>query len=425
MRQDHATSMKDSPKLRVRERADAEQTDRNTKHSAGKRICMIAYTHYRYDQRVRRAAEAFASRGDTVDIISLSEDLTSAEETINRVRITPLRLGKYQGSNVGNYVSGYIRFLAAAAWTVTRRHLPNRYDVIYIHTMPDFMVFASLPAKLMGAKVILDVHDTMPELWQSKFRVSERNILVRLSKLQEWVSCWFADRVVAVHEPHRHLLQTRGVTASKITVVMNVPDPTLFGAPLSHKNGYAEDLRRPRLVYHGTITERLGLDIAIRAFKGVLDVVPEARFELYGTGDFAAELTNLIKSLGLEKSVYFPNQNFRGEDIPQLLRGAMIGVISNRLDPATQYMLPVKLLEYVYLGIPAVVPKLSTIQYYFEEDAVAYYVPENVSSLQNAICGLLGDRHKRERLIENAQLFSRKYSWERMKAGLIRVTDDT
>ena len=413
--------MKDSPALNDKERANAEQTDRN---SAGKRICMIAYTHYRYDPRVQRAAEAFASRGDKVDFISLSEDSTSAEETINRVRITPLRLGKYRGSSVGNYVFGYIRFLAAASWTVMRRHLQNRYEVVYIHTMPDFMVFASLPAKLMGAKVILDVHDTMPELWQSKFRVSEQNILVRLAKLQEWVSCWFADQVVAVHEPHRHLLQTRGVSASKITVVMNVPDPTLFGSFLCHKNDYTEDIRRPRLVYHGTITARLGLDIAIRAFKGVLDVVPEARFELYGTGDFASEVVSLIESLGLEKSVYFPNRSFRVEDIPKLLRGATIGVIPNRLDAATQYMLPVKLLEYVYLGIPAVVPKLSAIRYYFEEDAVVYYVPENVSSLQNAICGLLGDRDKQERLKKKAQLFSRKYSWEHMKTQLLRVVDD-
>jgi glycosyltransferase involved in cell wall biosynthesis len=416
--------MKDSRKLRRIECANVEQTDRDKGHSAGKRICMIAYTKYHYDPRPRRAAEAFASRGDTVDFISLAEDSTSVEETISRVRITPLRLGKYRGSNVGNYVFSYLRFLAAASWTLTKRYVQNRYDVVYVHTMPDFMVFASLPAKLLGAKVILDVHDTMPELWQSKFRVSERNILVRLAKLQEWLSCWFADQVVAVHEPHRHLLERRGVAASKITVVMNVPDPRIFGSVLCHKSSDAEDSRRPRLVYHGTITERLGLDIAIRAFKGVLDVVSDARFELYGTGDFAAEVASLIESLGLEKSVYFPNRSFRVEDIPKLLRGATIGVIPNRLDAATQYMLPVKLLEYAYLGIPAVVPKLNAIQYYFEEDAVAYYLPDNTSSLQSTICDLLGDRHKRERLIKKAQLFARKYSWEHMKPGLFRVVDD-
>jgi glycosyltransferase involved in cell wall biosynthesis len=415
--------MKDCLGLSNRQRANAVQSGRDAEHSASKRICMIAYAHYRYDPRIRRAAEAFASRGDTVDFISLSEGSTSEEETINRVRITPLRLVKYRGRNVGEYVFGYLRFLAVASWTLTRRHLHNRYDVIYIHTMPDFMVFASLPAKLLGAKVVLDVHDTMPELWQSKFGVPEQSISVRLAKLLEWVSCWFADQVVVVHEPHRRLLQSRGVAGSKIAVVMNAPDPTVFGSVLSHRNDYTEASGQPRLVYHGTITERLGLDIAILAFKEVLDVVPSARFELYGTGNFASEVAGLIESLGLEKSVYFPNRFFSLKDIPKLLRGATIGIIPNRSDAATRYMLPSKLLEYVHLGIPAVVPKLEVIQHYFKDDSVGYFIPGNVTSLRSVICALLADPDRRMRMALNSQRFCQEYAWGGMKSHLLETVD--
>jgi glycosyltransferase involved in cell wall biosynthesis len=285
------------------------------------------------------------------------------------------------------------------------------------------MVFASLPAKLLGAKVVLDVHDTMPELWQSKFGVSEHNILVRLAKLQEWVSCWFADRVVAVHEPHRRLLHGRGVAPWKTAVVMNVPDPTVFGSVLSHSDNHTEGSERPRLVYHGTITERLGLDIAIRAFKEVLDVVPGARFELYGTGEFASKVLCLIESLGVEKSVYFPNRYFPATDMPMLLRGATLGVIPNRSDAATRYMLPVKLLEYAYLGIPAIVPKLKVIRHYFKDESVGYFTAGDVSSLRSVICALLADPHRRMTMGLNAQVFCQEYSWENMKASLFEVVD--
>jgi len=392
-------------------------------HRASRRICMIAYTNYSHDTRVRRAAEAFASRGDTVDFISLAEGSTNEEETINGVKITPLQLVRYRGSNHREYVLGYMRFLAAASWIITKRHLRNRYDLIYVNTMPDFMVFAALPAKLIGAKVILDVHDTMPELWQSKFDVSERHILVRLTKLQERVSCLFADQVVAVHEPHRLLLQTRSAPASKIAVVMNVPDPIVFGAIGTERNDATEDNRRPRLVYHGTVTKRLGLDLAIRAFKGVLDLHPDARFEIYGSGDFASEVVSLIKFLGLEESVYFPNRFFRTEDIPKLLRGATVGVIPNRLDAATRYMLPVKLLEYAYLGIPSVAPKLDVIQYYFKDDSVGYFVPGSIESLQSAICALLENRDRRMIMGRKAQEVCQVYSWENMKSQLFEVAD--
>jgi len=397
---------------------------RRTAASKGKRVCAIAYTEYIYDQRVKREAEALVSRGDTVHFIGLEEGSGNPKESENGVSITRMRLRKYQGRNPAKYILSYVCFFIVATAIMMKRHLRERYDVIYVHTMPDFLVFASLPAKLLGARVVLNVHDTMPELWQSKFAVSERHMLVRMLILQERVSCWFADRVVAVHKPHRRLLEKRGVPSSKLATIMNLPDPKVFGPIRRRCADRIQDSDRPCLVYHGTVTKRLGLDIALRAFRGVMELYPNARFEIYGGGDAAPALRELIRSLKLETNVYFPNSPFRGEDLPPILCAATVGVIPNRSDAATQYMLPVKLLEYIHLGIPAVVPKLSAIQYYFDEDAVAYFVPGNVSSLQSAICGLLSDRDKRERLIEKAQLFCRKYSWDCMKTQLFRVLDD-
>ena len=62
-----------------------------------------------------------------------------------------------------------------------------------------------------------------------------------------------------------------------------------------------------------------------------------------------------------------------------------IGVIGNRRTAAGDLMLPVKMLEYICLDIPVVVPRLKTIEHYFSDDMVAYYEPEDVESLANAI----------------------------------------
>ena len=253
---------------------------RRTAASKGKRVCAIAYTEYIYDQRVKREAEALVSRGDTVHFIGLEEGSGNPKESENGVSITRMRLRKYQGRNPAKYILSYVCFFIVATAIMMKRHLRERYDVIYVHTMPDFLVFASLPAKLLGARVVLDVHDTMPELWQSKFAVPERHILVRLLILQERVSCWFADRVVAVHEPHRRLLEKRGVAPSKLAMIMNVPDSKVFGPMRRRCADRGEDHDRPCLVYHGTVTERLGLDIALQAFHGVLELYPNARFEI-------------------------------------------------------------------------------------------------------------------------------------------------
>ena len=78
--------------------------------------------------------------------------------------------------------------------------------------------------------------------------------------LEERASSWWADRVLAVHDLHRDRLQQAGVPSGKIHVVMNSPDTRIFDL---HKNGDAPP-NQFTLICHGTVTQRLGLDLAPR-----------------------------------------------------------------------------------------------------------------------------------------------------------------
>ena len=370
------------------------------------RIAMVAYTHYTTDARPRRAAEALTGRGDSVDFFALSERERPLEESLNGVAIHRLDLPRYRGGNALQYVRSYFGFLARAASRVTAQHVRNRYDVVYVHTMPDAMVFCGLFAKLSGARLVLDVHDTMPELYQSKFGLKPTHPLIRALAVQEQLSCRFADRVICVNEPHRQLLVSRGLNPDKITIIMNLPDPSIFG----RCGGAAtSETAPPRLVYHGTVARRLGLDLAITAFAQVVKAYPD--------------IDQLITELGLSESVSFSNKHFRVDAIPELVRGATLGVIPNREDPATRYMLPVKLLEYVYLGIPTVVPRLMTIQHYFDEKSVAYYNAGDVEGMAEAIKEVLGSAERRRALREAAAGFARHYAWDRVKEDLFMAVD--
>ena len=88
-----------------------------------------------------------------------------------------------------------------------------------------------------------------------------------------------------------------------------------------------------------------------------------------------------------------------------------LGIIGNRCNLACdKYMLPVKLLEYVYLGVPAVAPRLNVIRRYFDDTMVRYYEPENVEQLADAIVELFHDRQERERLARAASTFYQKHN---------------
>lgn len=380
---------------------------------------MVAYTHYETDARPRRTAEALVARGDSVDFLSLGEESKPSDEWLNGVHLKRLSVSRYRGKNFGRYLASYFQFMVQAFRTISLRHLKKRYDVIYVHTMPDFMVFCSGFAKLLGARVVLDLHDTMPELYQSKFGVGSEHPLIRLLRMEEKFSCKFADHLICVHEPHRKILVQRDAPPQKITTLMNLPDPSVFGKP----SATSSTSTSPRIVYHGTIAARLGLDLALQAFQKVLDRYPQARFDIYGSGDFGPTLIAQIAELGLSDRVYFSNRHFNVSEIPDLIRGATLGVIPNRRDPATEIMLPVKLLEYVYLGIPVVAPRLSAIRHYFDESSVAYYEAGDETSLAEAILKLLDHPEDGETLKRNASKFCETYAWNQMKSELYAAVD--
>lgn len=384
-----------------------------------KKICMIAYTNYLSDARTRREAETLVRRGDQVDFIALGEENQPPVEMVEGVRLLRVKQRKYRGQSNASYVLAYLRFIGAVAWKVAGLHRRERYDVVWVHTMPDLLVLTGLIPKLLGARLVLDLHDMMPELYMSKFGIGAMHPLIRwLAREEQW-SIRLADRAIAVHDPHRDVLTRRGTPQAKITVLPNLPDPRIFrseGAEAPAGNAF-------RIVCHGSIVRRLGLDLAVAAFTRIASSCPQARLEIYGDGEASDDLEAQIGATGLAGRIQFSRRMFRVEAIKEMIQGASVGIICNRSDAATEYMLPVKLLEYVQLGIPAIAPRLMTIQYYFDERQVEYYEPGNIDELAGAICELYADAEKRAELVRNSAEFARRFNWEVLKDELYRVVD--
>jgi glycosyltransferase involved in cell wall biosynthesis len=358
-------------------------TARKVGEEPQKRALIVGYLTYRGDARVKNQVRVLTENGYAVDLICLAED---REGNLGSANLIGIEVPHYRGSKVLRYIRSYTNFFLRAMLKATMLSLRLQYDVAIACNMPDSLVLCLLAPKLRGARIVLDVHDPMPELYGVKFGARSGSPGERALKIEERVSGWFADRVLATHDLHARRLEAAGTSARKLRVVVTAPNPTLFryGAePLNRAGKF-------RMVYHGTIAPRLGIEVAIHAMSLLRTTIPEIEFMLLGRGDGLESCRRLTCELGLQSQIHF-ERPVMVEDLPQRLRACTIGVVPNRRNAATQIMLPVKLLEYAMLGVPIVAARLDPITQYFDSSSIEFFEPDDVADLARAVAKLYRD----------------------------------
>jgi glycosyltransferase involved in cell wall biosynthesis len=387
-----------------------------------KHICMIAYSNYRTDTRIRREAETLASlQNYKVTVLSLKENDSPKNYFIENVEVQELNIAKYRGKNNGKYLISYIKFMFLAFFACNRLMIKQSLDIVHVHNMPNFLIFSAIIPLLLGKKTILDIHDTMVETYSAKFDGTSNNkILYKILQLEEAICCGLAHKIISVNHIQRKALIQRGIPAEKIIISMNAPDPKYFGR--NNKTPYQaeENSNAFRLVYHGTLAKRLGIDLTICAIARLAERIPELEFHIMGRGDDVKEFIELIRALGMGNKIHF-STSVPLESLVDILSGMQLGVISNRKSTATELMLPVKMLEYVALDIPVIAPRLKTIQHYFSDDMVIFFEPENIDSLAQAILFAYNNRDVMAEKARNDRRFLEQYGWETHKFELINM----
>jgi glycosyltransferase involved in cell wall biosynthesis len=228
----------------------------------------------------------------------------------------------------------------------------------------------------------------------------------------------FADLVLTTNDLHRAALIEHGIPARKIDLIMNVGNPAFF-RPRPRARGEATGLV---LGYHGTVAERLGLDLVVEAVRRALPTCPELRFVVVGDGEFMPALRQQVARSGLDEVV-----DLRGwvavEDLPRALDAVDVGVVGNRRQTELRqnWMLPVKMLEYAAMEIPTIAPRLRVIQHYFDQTSALLYEPDNVDDLARVIRAIYDDRACLENLRAGLRAFNARYNWPAMEARYLAL----
>jgi len=117
-------------------------------------------------------------RLEEVDVICVGVKGERKREAVKGVKVHRVYF-LYHRDNVLRYLTDYITFFILASFKLALLSLKRRYDVIEVHTMPDFLVFVTLFPKLLGSRVILYMFENAEQLFVSSFNVNHKHIFTR------------------------------------------------------------------------------------------------------------------------------------------------------------------------------------------------------------------------------------------------------
>jgi len=379
---------------------------------------MVVYSFFESDPRVRQYATALKERGDAVDVIALRKEGQEEFGVVDGVRVFRIQGRPINETRKLHYTGRIARFMLHSALTLTKRHRQNPYQLVHVHSVPDPLVFSALVPKLSGTAVILDIHDLLPELYASKFRVDHDSIWFKLMVFAERRSCAFADHVIVANDLWRERLVSRSVPADKCTTVRNYPALDLFkSCARDRKNG------KFLITYPGSLNKHQGLEVAIKAFGRVSERMPNTEFHIYGEGADKLRLIALTKDMHLDNRIFF-HKGMPSKEIARVMVNTDLAVEPKLSKiPFSNEAASTKILEFMAAGVPIVASRTSIHARYYDDSVLKYYDSDNDEALADCIFSMWGSPEQRQEQVIRANQYVEQNNWEAKRGDYLRLVD--
>ncbi len=390
---------------------------------AGRAAAVIALSYYPWDPRIRRETEALADAGACVDVFCLRETPEEpARETLGRVTVHRLALTRHRAGKF-RYVYEYAVFFLWAFWRVSLGTARRRYALAHVHNVPDALVFTTLVPRLLGARVILDLHDPMPELYRTIYGLGPRHPLVLLLVALEWLALHYASVVLTPNRGFRRLFVRRSGLRHKVRIVMNTPDERIFRPAAAPADPPAA--RRFRLMYHGLIAERHGLDLLVHAVRLLVPLIPGLQLDIYGARNpFLDEVETLALTLGLSGVVHCHGKRPLAE-IAAIIPRIDLGIVPNRRTPFTELNFPTRIFEYLALRKPVVTLRTRGVRDYFREDELIFFPRDDAAALADAIRRAHADPDAMRATVERGFQVYHRHRWTEERTRFVTIVEQT
>jgi glycosyltransferase involved in cell wall biosynthesis/peptidoglycan/xylan/chitin deacetylase (PgdA/CDA1 family) len=401
--------------------------------------CMLAYSSFEQDNRVQRYARALASRGDSVDVLSLhlnSSPIPKGEDGSETAAYTKFKSYHFEpGIRVfhvqtrtrdekrgADYVVRMLSFLARSYRLINKLHRLRCYDVIHVHNVPDFLIFAAWLAKRRGSRLILDLHDLLPEFYAAKFKCPTDSIWFKAMLLCERISCRYADHVIVSNHLWLEKVARRTHLQERCSAMVNHVDTRPYREIAATRSSNNTQSTTTIAAFPGGFYHHQGLHVAIEALSLVRKRIPDAQLHLVGDGPERARLQAQITALSLSQGVQILPP-IPISQVPEFLRRASIGVVPKLADGFGNEAYSTKIMEFMAAGLPVLASRTRIDAHYFGNGEVYFFEAGNPEDMARAWIDLIENPELRGRLVEKGSQYVSEHNWERHSTGYLELFD--
>jgi len=385
------------------------------------KICIIAKYNYPLDTRLGQQIRVLSEYGIPCDIICGTDGSQKVYERLHTTNIYRVFRKPQDQVSFILYLITTFRFLLTAFFKLFYLSQKNNYKVIVVHTLPEFLVFVASINKLFGAKIILDGRDITVDLISSRWHGPQRVLLRMLAKVVEKWCMKFCDEVITASNGFRRSLIARRVNPDKITVLTNTADEKIFR--YMERKEFTPIKNGARLIYHGTVSERFGVLIAVQAMKIISSSIPNSTLHIYGFYDtnYRKKIEKFISEAQLTSNVHL-NGVLPLEQIYSQIQTMNLGIVPYLSDHFMNIALSTKMFEYIASGLPVVASRLKSGEELFNDSCVHYFKPGSVEDLAEKVLEFCADPQLRSAKRELAyKVFSSSFTSEIQSKQYIKI----
>ncbi|MDW7731255.1 MAG: glycosyltransferase family 4 protein [Methanolobus sp.] len=369
-----------------------------------------------------KIAQALCEKQCNVDFICILDENQQLEETIHDVNIIRID-GDHKRKGYFKLLNNYVVFTIRAFFKIHNLNRTKKYDYFHIHAPPDFLTVVAIPFRLIyGSRIILDLHDMLPEAVESNLQFKGSSIFVQLANMIEKSAIRFSDAIIATNSFDKQIISSRNnVDPDKIFVVMNTPNLKQYTVETAAKEDYGYE-NKFIILFQGTIWKRRGIQTIIDSVDLLKDKIPICLL-IVGDGPFLQDLKDIVNNKDLNDLVKFTGW----VDLETLSRHISIAdvcIIPFLRTKVNERGVPNKLFEYAIHEKPIIASRLKGLALTFSEKEILFYEPGNADDLAKKILWCFDNPEEAEKMtISTKRRYEEDYSWGKMEKELLKSYD--